>query len=107
MSKYAAVLLGVVVLSAALFSVATPASAVGGCGPNGHRVRGAVAFSGDKIRPGAFEGPAIRQPACPTARCAACKMKHFVPACSNNLLGGTEAGDRGSGCVQRYQVRLE
>ena len=37
MSKFAAVLLGVVVLSAVLFSVATPAAALGGCGPNGHR----------------------------------------------------------------------
>ena len=80
MSKYAAVLLEVVVLSAALFSVATPASALGGCGPNGHRNAWGRCVLGDKIRPGAFEGPAIRQHACPTARCAACKVKHFVPA---------------------------
>jgi hypothetical protein len=35
--KLAAALLGVVILSAAIWSVATPASALGGCGPNGHR----------------------------------------------------------------------
>jgi hypothetical protein len=32
-----AALLGIVVLSAAILSLATPASALGGCGPNGHR----------------------------------------------------------------------
>lgn len=37
MKSQSAVLLGVVVLSAALFSAATPAVALGGCGPNGHR----------------------------------------------------------------------
>ena len=33
----AALLLGVVILSTALSSVVTPALALGGCGPNGHR----------------------------------------------------------------------
>jgi hypothetical protein len=37
MKKVGAALLGVVVLSTALSSLATPALALGGCGPNGHR----------------------------------------------------------------------
>jgi hypothetical protein len=59
--------------------------------------RGAIAFSGDKIRPGAFEGPAIRQSASRTARCAACKAKHFAPACSNNAIFS----------AQRYLARMK
>jgi hypothetical protein len=37
MKKLSAALLGAVVLSIAMSSVATPALALGGCGPNGHR----------------------------------------------------------------------
>jgi len=37
MKKVSAALLGVVILSAALSSVVTPAFALGGCGPNMHR----------------------------------------------------------------------
>jgi hypothetical protein len=37
MKKLSAALLGVVVISAGLSSVATPALALGGCGPNAHR----------------------------------------------------------------------
>jgi hypothetical protein len=37
MKKLSATLLGVVILSAALSSAVTPAFALGGCGPNGHR----------------------------------------------------------------------
>jgi hypothetical protein len=37
MKKFSSALLGVVVLSIAMSSVATPASALGGCGPNRHR----------------------------------------------------------------------
>jgi hypothetical protein len=37
MKKLSATSLAVVILSAALISAATPASALGGCGPNGHR----------------------------------------------------------------------
>ncbi len=37
MKKLSATLLGVVILSAALSSAVTPALALGGCGPNGHR----------------------------------------------------------------------
>jgi hypothetical protein len=37
MKKLSATLLGVVILSAALSSVVTPAFALGGCGPNRHR----------------------------------------------------------------------
>ena len=37
MKKLSAALLGVVILSAALSSAVTPAAALGGCGPNGHR----------------------------------------------------------------------
>jgi hypothetical protein len=37
MKKLSAALLGVVVLSAVISSMVTPASALGGCGPNGHR----------------------------------------------------------------------
>ncbi len=37
MKKHSATLLGVVILSAALSSAVTPAFALGGCGPNGHR----------------------------------------------------------------------
>jgi hypothetical protein len=37
MKKLFAALLGVVFLSAAIWLMATPASALGGCGPNGHR----------------------------------------------------------------------
>ena len=37
MNKLSATLLGVVILSAALSSAVTPAFALGGCGPNGHR----------------------------------------------------------------------
>jgi hypothetical protein len=36
-AKFSAALLGIVVLSATLSFLATPASALGGCGPNGHR----------------------------------------------------------------------
>jgi hypothetical protein len=37
MKKLSAALLGVVILSAAISSVVTPAFALGGCGPNRHR----------------------------------------------------------------------
>jgi hypothetical protein len=37
MKKLSAALLRVVILSAAISSAATPAFALGGCGPNGHR----------------------------------------------------------------------
>jgi hypothetical protein len=37
MKKLSAAVLGVVVLSIAMSSVATPAFALGKCGPNGHR----------------------------------------------------------------------
>jgi hypothetical protein len=37
MKKLQAALIGVAVVSAALASAATPAFALGGCGPNGHR----------------------------------------------------------------------
>jgi hypothetical protein len=37
MKKLSAALLGVVILSAALSSAATPVFALGGCGPNAHR----------------------------------------------------------------------
>jgi hypothetical protein len=37
MKKLSATLLGVVILSAALSSAVTPASALGGCGPDAHR----------------------------------------------------------------------
>ncbi len=37
MKKLSATLLGDVILSAALSSAVTPAFALGGCGPNGHR----------------------------------------------------------------------
>jgi hypothetical protein len=37
MKKLSAALLGVVVLSTAISSAATPAFALGNCGPNGHR----------------------------------------------------------------------
>jgi hypothetical protein len=37
MKKLSAALLGVVIVSAALSSAATPALALGDCGPNGHR----------------------------------------------------------------------
>jgi hypothetical protein len=37
MKKLSAVLLGVVIASSALSSAATPAFALGDCGPNGHR----------------------------------------------------------------------
>jgi hypothetical protein len=37
MKDFSAALLGIVILCTALSSVATPALALGGCGPNGHR----------------------------------------------------------------------
>jgi hypothetical protein len=37
MKSLSAALFGIVILSTALSSVATPALALGGCGPNGHR----------------------------------------------------------------------
>lgn len=37
MKKFSAALLGIVILSTAILSMATPASALGGCGVNGHR----------------------------------------------------------------------
>lgn len=37
MKKLFAALLGIAVLSTAIWSLTTPASALGGCGPNGHR----------------------------------------------------------------------
>jgi len=37
MKSLSAALFGIVVLATALSSVATPALALGGCGPNGHR----------------------------------------------------------------------
>ncbi len=37
MKKLFAALLGLAVLSTATWSLTTPASALGGCGPNGHR----------------------------------------------------------------------
>ena len=37
MKKLSAAMLGVVILSSALSSMATPAFALGECGPNGHR----------------------------------------------------------------------
>lgn len=37
MKRFSAVLLGVVILSTAISSVAAPAFALGGCGPNRHR----------------------------------------------------------------------
>ena len=37
MEKLSAALLGVVILSTTLSSAVTPAFALGGCGPNGHR----------------------------------------------------------------------
>jgi hypothetical protein len=37
MKKLFAALLGIAVLSTATLSLTTPASALGGCGPNGHR----------------------------------------------------------------------
>ncbi|WP_414642782.1 GCG_CRPN prefix-to-repeats domain-containing protein [Bradyrhizobium sp.] len=47
MKKLSAALLGIVILSAVISSMAAPASALGGCGPNGHRDRwGRCAFGG-------------------------------------------------------------
>jgi hypothetical protein len=40
MKKLSAALLGVVILSAALSSAVTPVFALGGCGPNFHRLHG-------------------------------------------------------------------
>jgi hypothetical protein len=64
-SKFAAVLLGVVVLSAALFSVATPAAALGGCGPNGHRNAWGHCVFGGQNQAWCFRRtghPAVRKP---------------------------------------------
>ena len=47
MKKLSAALFGIVVLSAAALWLSTPASALGGCGPNGHRDRyGHCVFGG-------------------------------------------------------------
>lgn len=47
MKKLSAALLGVAILSAAASMIASPASALGGCGPNGHRNRwGQCVFGG-------------------------------------------------------------
>jgi hypothetical protein len=44
--KFSAALLGVVVLSTAISAVATPALALGGCGPNMHRGPGGACYWG-------------------------------------------------------------
>jgi hypothetical protein len=46
MKKLSAVVLGIAILSAAMSSVVTPAVALGGCGPNGHRAYGHCVFGG-------------------------------------------------------------
>jgi hypothetical protein len=53
MKKLSTALLGVVIVSTALSSLATPASALGDCGPNGHRGPWATAAGAVKMKPGA------------------------------------------------------
>jgi hypothetical protein len=65
MKKLFAGLLGVAVVSTAIWSMTTPASALGGCGPNGHRDRwGHCVFGGQNedwcIRKTGH--PAVRMP---------------------------------------------
>jgi len=46
-------LLGIAILSTSLSSAVTPALALGGCGPNGHRNAWADAYGAVKIKLGA------------------------------------------------------
>ena len=47
MKKFVRVLVGITALAMTASSIATPASALGGCGPNGHRDRfGRCVFGG-------------------------------------------------------------
>ncbi len=46
MKSLFAALLGVAILSVGFLSMPTPASALGGCGPNGHRDHGRCVFGG-------------------------------------------------------------
>ena len=46
MKSLFAALLGIAILSVGFLSLTTPASALGGCDPNGHRERGVCVFGG-------------------------------------------------------------